>query len=329
MKKKRFIALWVLLFLLATGMIYNIYDNGRVVVAKQDITLNRLPEAFEGYRILQISDLHGKYFGKDQGRLLAAIHSLDYDCVLLTGDMNKYAESDETSSGAVFALLNGLGSDKPVYWVDGNTGPFAVENLGGSCTGELTSVGKEIEEKGVRVLLEPAEIERNGQRIWFVPPLDKPEIDLNYSDVPEERFENHEQYEKVLAYGEQLQGWYDELNHNGDVKIRVNHYPMQVNLSEEEMESLGYLDYSLSIAGHYHGGQWRIPFYGALYIPSPTAGTNNGYFPDQKEVKGLIRFGEMQQYVSAGLGASANIALLGFRLFDTPEINLITLHGAR
>ena len=226
MKKKRFIVLWVMLFLLAAGIIYNIYDNGRVVIAEQNITLDGLPETFEGYRILQISDLHGKYFGKDQSRLLALIHSLDYDCILLTGDMNKYAKSDETSSGAVFALLDGLGSDKPVYWVDGNTGPFAVENLGGSCTGELTPIGKEIEEKGVRVLLEPVEIERDGQRIWFVPPLDKPEIAMNYSDVTEDRVENCE------------------------------------------------------------------------------------------------------QYVSAGLGASANISFLGFRLFDTPEINLLTLHGA-
>ena len=102
---------------------------------------------------------------------------------------------------------------------------------------------------------------------------------------------------------------------------------MQANLSKEQWDSTGYLDYALSICGHYHGGQVRVPFYGALYIPSPTSGIHNGYFPNQKEVKGLNQIAGMQQYISAGLGASNSIAFLDFRIFDTPEINLITLHS--
>ena len=78
-------------------------------------------------------------------------------------------------------------------------------------------------------------------------------------------------------------------------------------------------------SGHYHGGQLRLPFFGALYIPSPTSGIANGYFPKQNEVKGLNQIIDMQQYISAGLGSSASISFLDFRLFNTPEINLITL----
>jgi hypothetical protein len=65
---------------------------------------------------------------------------------------------------------------------------------------------------------------------------------------------------------------------------------------------------------------------GALYIPSPTAGINgSGFLPKQDNVKGLTYSGDAPQYISAGLGASGHWWWTDFRLFNTPEINLITL----
>ena len=69
---------------------YNVYDNNRFVIVEQNVIIDELPEEFDGYRILQISDLHGKYFGENQSDLLAVINALDYDCIILTGDMNKF-----------------------------------------------------------------------------------------------------------------------------------------------------------------------------------------------------------------------------------------------
>ena len=77
------------------------------------------------------------------------------------------------------------------------------------------------------------------------------------------------------------------------------------------------------LAGHYHGGQWRIPFYGAIFIPD--AFSEIYLFPNQDEVKGLVTWGDTNQYVSAGLGASSNYKFLEFRLFNSPEINLLIL----
>ena len=150
-------------------------------------------------------------------------------------------------------------------------------------------------------------------------------IQMNYLEMTEDMFESTEDYQNVILYGQELQKWYEQLSDNGQVKIRVNHYPIQANMTQADWDGLGYLDYDLSIAGHYHGGQLRLPFFGALYIPSPTSGIANGYFPKQNEVKGLNQIIDMQQYISAGLGSSASISFLDFRLFNTPEINLITL----
>ena len=110
------------------------------------------------------------------------------------------------------------------------------------------------------------------------------------------------------------------------MKICLTHYPLGTNLSDEEWQGLGQLDYSLILAGHYHGGQFRIPGYGALYIPNPATG-HGGYFPDQKDVMGLNDVNGIPQYISAGLGASSSLRVFSFRIFNTPELNLITLRG--
>lgn len=67
-----------------------------------------------------------------------------------------------------------------VLWVDGNTGPFAIETVNGSRTGKLTSIGYELEEAGVTVLLAPVEIEKEDASIWFVPELSRADIQMNY-----------------------------------------------------------------------------------------------------------------------------------------------------
>ena len=42
---------------------------------------------------------------------------------------------------------------------------------------------------------------------------------------------------------------------------------------------------------------------------------------------GLNQIHNMQKYISAGLGSSASISFLDFRLFNTPEINVIILQS--
>ena len=114
--KKRYYVLITIFLLIAFCVVWNIYDNQRFVVTEQTVTLDDLPNSFDGYRILQISDLHGKYFGENQLDLLSAINQLDYDCILFTGDMNKYEESDLLSSQAIFDLINGIEKKEMAFW---------------------------------------------------------------------------------------------------------------------------------------------------------------------------------------------------------------------
>lgn len=329
--KFRYVILCVLVFLVCATVIYTLWDNNRVIVEEQEIYLDNLPKEFDGYRILQISDLHSKYFGEKQERLLSLVNSLEYDCIMFTGDMNKNTEDEYSETSKAFLeLAENIKNKENMIWVDGNTDVSVILCVEGFSTGELTSAGKRLEQMGICVLTEPFAVEKNGQRIWIVPDMmDKFSLTtmyepsaLNMMGISEEM----DEYEKIISYGKTLKQWYDYFKNNEDeVMIRVDHYPLQTDLTEDEWHSCGLPDYDLSISGHYHGGQIRLPFIGALYIPSPTSGVNNGYFPEQNEVKGLNQFMNTQQYISAGLGSSATITFLDFRLFNTPEINLITL----
>lgn len=335
MKKK---AGWVRILLLVAAVliIYNIYDNQRFIVVEQEINIPRLPESFDGFRILQISDLHGRYFGEHQADLIAAINALDYDMIALTGDMNESSTPGDTpeTTRALLDLLDGIENKEHVYWVDGNAGPYAIESYAGARTGDATPIGRLLREKGVTLLVLPQPIIRGADTLWIAPDMAEIVFDASYRSRPADDplFGGRENYDRVMAFYEQSYASFQQINGSGEVKVVLMHEPRQINLTAEDRRLWGELDYDLILAGHYHGGQLRLPLIGAVYIPSPTTGINNsGFFPDQTAVKGLSwlesdsEYGDTPQYVSAGLGASGHVRPLAFRLFNTPEINLITL----
>lgn len=69
-RKIRILTLFLFLTLLTGSIVYKVYDNSRFIVVQQEVTLYRLPKSFNGFKILQISDLHGRYVGQNQENLL-------------------------------------------------------------------------------------------------------------------------------------------------------------------------------------------------------------------------------------------------------------------
>ena len=80
----------------------------------------------------------------------------------------------------------------------------------------------------------------------------------------------------------------------------------------------------LIVAGHYCGGVWRIPGVGAFYVPDATM-DRGGWFPKQEDVDGLSVVGETQMYITRGLSTNGKTPFLPFRLFNEPEISVLTL----
>lgn len=92
-----------------------------------------------------------------------------------------------------------------------------------------------------------------------------------------------------------------------DACILVTHSP-------EVVRSLGNWDIDLVLAGHTHGGQVRLPWIGALWVPFGTTDHIDGWF----EVDPGVRL-----HVSRGLGWS----WLPVRFLCRPAIDLITLRS--
>lgn len=96
-------------------VIYTIWDNNRVAILEEDILVEDLPNELEGFKILQISDLHEKEFGQNQENLIKKINSINYDILALTGDYLKDQES--TNYSATYKILDGIYNKEHVLFV--------------------------------------------------------------------------------------------------------------------------------------------------------------------------------------------------------------------
>ena len=297
----------VVAILMIFTIIYNVQINSEVSVVNEEIKINNLPEEFEGFKILVLTDLHNKSFGKEQEDLLKVVNSLDYDMIAICGDMMNRQEEDYS---AFLDLLEGIKNKDEIYYTPGNHGPFVYEGdvgfnsiikgnegkqNGYSLDGNkaLTEAGEFLKQYGVKFLDEVHEIKRGNSSLWI----------------------------SELWYKDELDKLTNNKINEDDINIAITHYPMSKGVYEGSFGKR-LSQYDLVLAGHYHGGQWQIPAIGALFIPDLN---ESGFLPSQERVSGLTTWGGINQYVSKGLGAGGPIELLRFRLFNRPEMNLITL----
>ncbi len=293
--------IYILVNILITSFfVFAIIDNYSIKVVETNVQISNLPDKFNGYKILQLSDLHSRDFDNN---LSNKINSLDYDIILFTGDM---MDNDDYAIESFEKLVKNIDKKDIILYVDGNNGPMAYNYL----TGRVTKFGEKIQSLGITLLKDTYVINKDSERIVF----------SNFDIVS--NVYNKGYLSGKYVYSKDLK--IKLLEYNNDIKIGVSHYPASEGLLKyinSKKEPSYYSD--LIIAGHYHGGQIRIPGYGAVFIP--TNNTKEQFFPKQEFVSGLVSVGSVKQYVSRGLGASEKINMLKFRLFNTPELDLITL----
>jgi len=321
----RFIASLLVIFV--SLVVYTYWDNNRIKVVEQEVMMNDLPSDLENFTIVQITDLHEKKFGKNQKRLVKKLNKIDYDVLVFTGDILDGVDS--TNYGSVYAILEGINKKENVLFVPGNADPPSYELNPSFRKGEFV---RGMEDKGARFLESFDSIKKGNEEITFVnfelAIIEDPEKIGNINGVFRQYYATEEAYQVYQSeLWEEMQAT-DILN-SADILIALNHYPV-ADVRFEYIKNDPATDlknFDLIIAGHYHGGQIRLPFIGALFIPEPWY-EPNGLFPPQDRVKGLWEYNGIKQYVSAGLGSSESIEYLKFRLFNPPEINILTLKGS-
>ncbi len=100
---------------LAVGAFLYWQDNS-IVVTQMTHHCN-VPKAFHGYKILHISDLQNKMFGKNQEKLLYKAECTAPDIIVITGDL---IDRNRTDLEAAMDAIHGLVKLAPVYYVSGN-----------------------------------------------------------------------------------------------------------------------------------------------------------------------------------------------------------------
>lgn len=236
MKTKKIIAILCVLLIAA---VYLFWGNNSVVISRYSVTPDGLPEQFDSYRIVQISDLHNKDFGS---RLIEKIWELKPDIIVITGDIID-GYSTKLSVAAEFA--ENACKISPVYYITGNHESRLPE--------EYASLRALMEEAGVTVLDGKAvTLEKNGGEICLAG-VDDPAFFGTYL-----LGENEIQFKEALSPLKEQAG--------GKVSILLSHRPEYFDMYAE-------LGFDLVFSGHAHGGQIRLPFVGGIFAPG------QGLFP--------------------------------------------------
>jgi hypothetical protein len=138
-----------------TGLYRRARKNAeRIQIRHLDIELPGLPASFDGFTLLQISDLHVDISSGAMQRLIELLPDLAYDLCVLTGDYRgkTYGPIDATIAGMARVCAHIFG---PIYGVLGNHDSIRMVPA--------------LEEMGIRMLLNEAEtLERGDQRIHLV-----------------------------------------------------------------------------------------------------------------------------------------------------------------
>lgn len=107
----------IILALIAAAAAFLIKDSREdLEISRYEVASQKLPASFDGFKIVQLSDLHGAEFGEDGMELVEKVKELEPDIIALTGDF----VTDEGDLAAVEKLAARLVKLCPVYFVSGN-----------------------------------------------------------------------------------------------------------------------------------------------------------------------------------------------------------------
>lgn len=295
------IIVWAIIALLAViAFICFKIDTGKLGVTEYVYESAEIPEGADGFRIVQLSDLHNAKFGDGNARLIEAVAGAKPDIVVFTGDI---VDSNRTDVDTAVDLAGKLAELCPVYYVTGNHEYW----IGKEAYAELVSG---LEKSGC-VVLDNAQAEVGaGDDSFTLTGLD----DMSLHDETLGMLINAQADLSGLSLKDLYDGVSDE---KADVNAQANSSDGVFNVVlAHEPQYIKYYNRGgadLVLAGHAHGGQLALPVVGAIYVP------DQGLFP--KITAGEYFYGGTEMIVSRGIGNSG----VPVRTFNRPEIVVVEL----
>ncbi len=253
------------LALTAAGYVF--VQNRWLTTNEYDVTVPDLPPAFDGKRILHLSDLHKKRYGDGFNNLINSCSFLEPDYVFFTGDL---FSRDETNLDPKILLMQRLMKLAPVYYVLGNHETDAPNRAHALC--------EKLRREGVHIMNDRTERIEIGDE----------HINITGVVLPSGHYRNRNMgfSGRIRITPELLRERIGEPE-KGGCNILLAHDPLPFDAYNE-------WGASVTFSGHIHGGVIRLPMIGGLLSPERC------FFP--KYSKGVYLDGDHRLVVSAGLG---------------------------
>ena len=287
MKNKKIIVL-IFIALIFIGIL--ICFVKKIDVTKYTISNEKIPEEFNGFKIVQLSDFHSQGYRNTTEDIINKVKDINPDIIVMTGDMVSW---DMEDIDEVKVLIKSLVELYPIYYIDGNH-----EHL--------------------------AEILRPGKYVAFIEFMKE----LGVTTIKNDYIEIYKGDKSINLYGINLP--LDGATGLYVKKFQLEKNYVEKTLPEVDKDKFNILlahtptfikQYSqwgadLVLCGHMHGGIVRIPFTN-IGLLSPERTIFPKYAAGKFKVNGSIMI------VNRGIGGSS----FDLRLFNNPEITVITLRS--
>lgn len=229
---KKLLIIICILVIVALLSVYFYHQNNFLQTTKFTVENKKIPESFDGYKIIQISDYHNVKSNKLNKDLVSKIKAEKPDIIVITGDLIDARKTDEE---VALTFLEEIKDIAPCFYVLGNH-EAAIK--------QYNKIKCKIIEKGVKIL------ENTHQTIT----IDNQSIEI--LGLKDPMFYPRKEQDKMNG---KLQKVLDGVNNN-NFKILLSHRPELLDVYSE-------CNVDLVFTGHAHGGQFRFPFTNGLFAP--------------------------------------------------------------
>ncbi|MBQ4058119.1 MAG: metallophosphoesterase [Lachnospiraceae bacterium] len=238
-KKTIIIAICVLMIAL-----FCFWQNNVLEVTHYTFSSSRVSARLDGYRIVQISDLHNKNFGRKQQHLINKIKELQPDMIVVTGDI---VDSNHTNIDVAITFLEEAVNLAPCYYITGNHELWLDDTLYEKLINQIKNTGTTI--------------------------LDNEVVEINHNEK-DDTVEDTTDFVMIgLDDGSLLGNTLHELSKDINTQkfvLLLAHEPQNMSFYSKE-------NVDLILSGHAHGGQFRLPGIGGMIAP------DQGLFPEYTE----------------------------------------------